>query len=243
MSSTFLTAEWRKLIMAQYAVEPAILQPHLPPGTELDLYEGACLVSLVGFLFDRVRLRGIPIPFHTRFEEINLRFYVRYRDPDGTARRGVVFISELVPRSAISFIARTFYEEPYSTVPTHHTIESTPHALKVAYSWRHKAATHRIEVTASPAAQPILPGSLEEFITEHYWGFTRRSNGTTSQYEVRHPSWQVYPIHTHRIEADFASLYGPAFANLNAEIPHSVLLAEGSTVSVHSNSKAAIISL
>jgi uncharacterized protein YqjF (DUF2071 family) len=77
MASTFLTAEWRKLIMAQYIVDPATLAPWLPSGVELDLYQGQCYVSLVGFLFDKVRIKGLPIPFHTRFEEINLRFYVR----------------------------------------------------------------------------------------------------------------------------------------------------------------------
>jgi uncharacterized protein YqjF (DUF2071 family) len=102
----FLTAEWRKLIMAQYEVAPETLAPWLPNGVELDLYQGKhCYVSLVGFLFDRVRLKGIPIPFHTRFEEINLRFYVVRTEPDGTRRRGVVFISEIVPRAAISLIA------------------------------------------------------------------------------------------------------------------------------------------
>jgi len=32
----FLTAEWRKLAFANYPVDPAVLQPCLPFGTELD---------------------------------------------------------------------------------------------------------------------------------------------------------------------------------------------------------------
>ena len=70
--SVFLTAEWRKLIMVQYAVAPKLLMPYLPGGVELDLFKGQCFVSMVGFLFDRVRLKNMPIPFHTRFEEVNL---------------------------------------------------------------------------------------------------------------------------------------------------------------------------
>src|ERR1700679_3564469 len=130
--STFLTAEWRKLIMAQYAIDPAILTPYLPGGVELDLYQNTFYVSLVGFLFDRVRLKGIPIPFHTRFEEINLRFYVRRTEPDGTYKRGVVFIREFVPRRAIAYVAKHLYEEPYAPTPTNHRIrlssESSPSA-------------------------------------------------------------------------------------------------------------------
>jgi uncharacterized protein YqjF (DUF2071 family) len=239
--STFLTAEWRKLIMAQYEVDPTTLKPWLPSGVELDLYTDEaqgqhCYVSLVGFLFDRVRLKGFPIPFHTRFEEINLRFYVVRNEPDGTRRRGVVFVSEIVPHAAISFIAKTFYQEPYTTHRTRHTIASAPNALIVRYEWQHTDAWHHIAVEASPLAQPIAPNSIEDFITEHYWGYTKRRNHTTSQYAVQHPRWQTYPIRSHSIQADFAALYGPAFAHLDAAQPTNILLAEGSAISVATNS-------
>jgi uncharacterized protein YqjF (DUF2071 family) len=228
----FLTAEWRKLIMAQYAVAPETLAPYIPRGVELDLFQSRCYVSLVGFLFDRVRVKGIPIPFHTRFEEINLRFYVTRTEPDGTRKRGVVFVSELVPRAAIAFIARRFYEEPYTAVPTRHTIEETPDALKVSYVWKHVNRWHSLAVEANATSRPIAPASEEDFITDHFWGYTKRADGSTSAYEVQHPRWQTYPITHHNINVDFATLYGPAFAHLNHAQPNSILLAEGSAVSV-----------
>jgi hypothetical protein len=234
---TFLTAQWRKLIMAQYEVSPATLAPWLPPGPSLDLYQNRCFVSLVGFLFDRVRILGLPIPFHTRFEEVNLRFYVARTEPDGARRRGVVFIREFVPRTAITLIANSLYEEPYATLPMRHTIAAAPHALTVSYSWRHSATWQSLAVEASPTPQPIAPGSEEEFITEHYWGYTKRTRGSTSEYAVEHPRWQVYPIRSFTIEADFATLYGPAFAALNGRQPASVLLAEGSAVSVSTGTR------
>ncbi len=239
MSSTFLTAEWRKLIMAQYAVEPAILAPYLPPGTALDLFHGQCFVSLVGFLFERVRLKGVPIPFHTRFEEVNLRFYVRRIDPDGTSRRGVVFISEFVPRAAITLIANLFYEEPYATLPTRHTISRTAESLRVSYGWKHRRTWQSLAVSAMPEPRPIAEGSIEEFITEHYWGFTKRTRGSTSQYEVKHPRWLVYPIRSHSIAADFGALYGPQFSHLSRRQPDNILLAEGSAISVGGGTRLA----
>jgi uncharacterized protein len=232
MPRTFLTAEWRKLIMAQYAVDPATLAHCLPPGVELDLFQGRCYVSLVGFLFDRVRVKGLAIPFHTRFEEVNLRFYVARTDPNGTRRRGVVFIREFVPRAAITLIANSLYEEPYATLPMSHSIVATPDSLAVKYAWSHHRIGQSMAVEASPTPQPIEPGSEEEFITEHYWGYSKRSRGNTSEYGVQHPRWSVYPIRNFTIEADLAALYGPAFASLNAQQPASVLLAEGSEVSV-----------
>jgi uncharacterized protein YqjF (DUF2071 family) len=180
---------------------------------------------------------SLPIPFHTRFEEVNLRFYVARTGPDGNRRRGVVFIREFVPRAAITLIANSLYEEPYATLPMRHSIASTPDVLTVSYSWCHNNKWHSLAVEADPAPQPIAPGSEEEFITEHYWGYTKRSRGAASEYGVEHPRWQVYPIRSSAIQANFAALYGPAFASLNGRTPASVLLAEGSDVTVASGTR------
>jgi uncharacterized protein YqjF (DUF2071 family) len=236
MTKTFLTAEWRKLIMAQYEVDPAILAPWLPPGVELDFYEVGdtrhCYISLIGFLFDQVRVKGISIPFHTSFEEVNLRFYVARTEPDGTRKRGVVFIREFVPREAIALVAELIYEEPYRAVAMDHSIHDTPHALFVSYRWGNRKSWQRMTVEAQPELKPIAPGSQEEFVTEHYWGYTKQKNGPTSEYQVQHPRWMVYPVNNFEIEVDFEALYGSAFAALTHQRPASVLLAEGSAVSV-----------
>jgi uncharacterized protein YqjF (DUF2071 family) len=234
MASPFLTAEWRKLIMAQYSVDPKLLTPHLPSGVELDRFEDRCYVSLVGFLFERVRIKGVPVPFHTRFEEVNLRFYVRRREAGGQTRRGVVFISEIVPRRAIAFVARTIYEEPYLAMPTRHQIDSSSDELRVSYGWKLGQRWHSLGVQVSPAALKVSHGGEEEFITEHYWGYTKRSSGSTSAYRVQHPQWQTCIAPSHQIDVDFGLLYGTAFAFLNDQPPASVLLAEGSAVSVYS---------
>ena len=235
--SVFLTAKWRKLIMAQYTVDPAVLNPFLPEGLELDLFHGECFVSLIGFLFDRVRLKGLAIPFHTRFEEVNLRFYVRSREKDGSARRGVVFLRELVPRLAITLVANLLYEEPYRTARMRREITQTESSLEVLYDWKWRERWHRIEAEASPERQPIASGSIEEFITEHYWGFTKRSRGATSQYQVEHPRWETYAVRRSMMDVDFGALYGPAFASLNAQEPASVLLAEGAPVSIRGGTR------
>jgi hypothetical protein len=231
MAKTFLTAEWRKLIMANYVVAEDVLQPYLPAGTELDRYLGRCYVSLVGFLFQDTRLKSIPIPFHRTFEEVNLRFYVRHTNSTGERRRGVVFISELVPRLALRLVANTIYGENYATVPMRHHWEENGEHRSVRYQWRHRGRWNELRVKAALDPLPIGADSAEEFFTEHYWGYTKRGCWT-SEYQVLHQRWMMYPVFEHSIDVDFGALYGSEFASLPEREPESVLLSEGSEVEV-----------
>jgi uncharacterized protein YqjF (DUF2071 family) len=221
----FLRAEWRKLAMANYAVDPDILKPYLPYGTELDLWNGNCYVSLVGFMFLRTRVLGIPVPFHINFPEVNLRSYVRRKEGDEW-RRGVVFIQEIVPRAALTFVANTLYGEHYRTLPMRHAWVQEQGQLTVRYGWK-KERWHQFEVTTGDRAVEITPGSEAEFITEHYWGYTRLGPGRTNSYAVEHPRWEVYPVADHALDVDFGLLYGQDFAVLNEQEPVSTMLAEG----------------
>src|SRR5450432_3594788 len=134
----FLTAEWRYLVMLNYDVDPAILHALVPKHTELDLWNGRAIASVVGFRFLGTRLLGVPIPLHRNFEEVNLRFYVRHRTADGEVRRGVVFVRELVPRFAIALTARLAYNEPYLAVSMRSTAPAGPVEAPglVSYGWK-----------------------------------------------------------------------------------------------------------
>ncbi|WP_192822240.1 YqjF family protein [Rufibacter sp. LB8] len=226
----FLTAEWRKLIMANYAIDPSLLLPYLPANTQLDLWNGACYVSLIGFLFTNTKIKGVKVPFHSTFEEVNLRFYVTYND-HGTVRRGVVFLKEIVPKPAITLVANTFYGEHYQTLPMAHSWQQHGKTLEVAYRFKQQN-WQELSVTAQLPSHAIAPGSEAEFITEHYWGYTKRKNGRVSGYEVAHPVWDTYPVLDYAIEVDFGQLYGHEFEFLRQATPTSVFLAEGSAIEV-----------
>ena len=228
---TFLTAEWRKLAIANYAVDPDILLPYLPFKTELDYWKDKCYVSLVGFSFINTKLKGINIPFHRNFEEINLRFYVRYKH-DNKWKRGVCFIKEIVPKPALTFIANSIYRENYITLPTRHELLVDENYMQVSYMWKHAGDWDNILVKTKLQPLQILEGSEEEFITEHYWGYTQLDKSVTSEYEVQHPRWQTYAVIEHQIKVRFGDLYGAEFGFLKDAIPDSVMLAEGSLISV-----------
>ena len=230
--SVFLRAEWRKLAMANYAVEPSVLTPYLPVGTQLDLWNNTCYVSLVGFMFLNTRLKGIKVPFHTNFEEVNLRFYVKRRTSSGI-KRGVVFVKEFVPKPALTFIANAIYQEHYQTVPMKHLMEneSAKRIIKVAYKWKLRD-WNSFGVIADSTPIDITEGSEEEFITEHYWGYTKTGAARTSEYAVEHPRWRVYLVKDYSLDVDFGSLYGKTFDFLGNQKPVSVFLAEGSEIIV-----------
>jgi len=232
MASTFLKAEWRKLILANYSVDKSLLLPNVPYKTELDSFNDICYVSLVGFMFLNTKVKGFNVPFHSNFEEANLRFYVRYKD-NGEWKRGAVFIKEIVPKAAITFVANTVYGEHYQTLAMKHLWTIENENITVEYNWKNKN-WNSLKVIANNNLTPIAIGSEAEFITEHYWGYTKLKNNKTSEYGVEHPRWEVYPIKNYYIDVDFKTTYGEEYDFLKSETPKSVFLAEGSEIQVKS---------
>lgn len=236
MSRTpFLTADWRYLVMLNYEIAPEALLPFLPRSTEIDLWHGRALISVVGFRFLRTRVGGVaPLLLHQQFEEVNLRFYVRREMPDGTTRRGVTFIRELVPKALVASVARIAYNEPYRALPMRSDapVAATEAPGRVAYEWQVDGAWRRVAATA--IGGPLLPSRDSEatFITEHYWGYGRLKDGRTAEYEVTHPRWRVWDATTPEFTGDTGSLYGPAFVDALSRPPSSAFIAEGSAVAV-----------
>lgn len=228
---SFLKAEWKKLAIANYQIDKELLIPYLPNGTEIDRFDGACYVSLVGFMFLNTKVLGMKIPFHTNFEEVNLRFYVKREDSD-EVKRGVVFIKEIVPRMAISFIANTLYKENYESMKMDHEWKEINENSEATYRWKSRNRWNTFSVDYNPKAQEIEPNSNVEFITEHYWGYARVHELVTNEYEVTHPKWHHYHINDYKIDVDFGETYGQKFSFLNNQKPNSVMLAEGSEITV-----------
>jgi uncharacterized protein YqjF (DUF2071 family) len=230
----FLTANWRYLALLNFVVDPKIVAPLVPPGTEIDFENGETFLSVVGFLFLDTRLLGLPIPLHRDFEEVNLRFYVRKKSAD-TWRRGVVFVREFVPRRAIALVARTFYGENYVALPMKHQIDHVDLKLSVEYSWRRGRKWESLKMSASGEPQTITAGSHPEFITEHYWGYTRVRAGC-SEYRVEHPRWKIWSADHFEFSAEVAALYGEQFVDPLNAVPRSTFIAEGSPITVERRS-------
>lgn len=230
----FLTAAWRQLALLNFPVDPSLLEEHIPPGTEVDFHQGETYLSIVGFLFQDTTICGLPALGHRDFTEINLRFYVR-RKVENEWRRGVVFIQEIVPRPAVTWIARTLYGENYITRPMQQFLEYDREKLlarTVEYRWQQASKWNRVGIVCTDQlpAEP-LPDSLEEFIIEHYWGYTF-AGGKTREYHVEHPRWQILPAEHVTWDCDAAATYGKKFGAMLSQQPASAFVALGSEVSV-----------
>ena len=228
---SFLKAEWRKLAIANYVVDQKILAKYLPAGTELDLWKGKCYLSVVGFMFVNTRILGFKIPWHINFEEVNLRFYVK-RLENGEWKRGVVFIKEIVPKWALTFIANTVYNENYETLPMEHSWNIENDKRTVEYKWKKQGKWNSLSITASVEKFSIDTNSETEFITEHYWGYAKVNEKKSNEYEVTHPKWEAYRVSDYKIAVDFKTAYGKEFEFLSSTKPVSVMLAEGSEITV-----------
>ena len=248
-----LKARWTDLLLLNFRVPAALLFEYAPPGTEPDLFDGHAYLSIVGFRFHGTRLFGLPIPGHTRFSEINLRYYVR-REVDGQARRGVVFVKEIAPRRAIGVAANWLYNENYITRPMRASIQIADTRLSpgdtLEYAWQtkttplpfgkgqgegsvprvHTARWNHLAARVTGPLQHPSAGSFEEFIVDNYWGYVRGRDGRTREYRVLHDPWRVAPVDNVQWDCDVARTYDPPFGEYLAAAPVSAFVADGSPI-------------
>jgi uncharacterized protein YqjF (DUF2071 family) len=182
-------------------------------------------------MFKKTSLFGIPIPFFGSFEEINLRFYVKRVDGN-KVKRGVVFINETVPFKIVALLANRLYKEHYISIPTRNKLVFGEDK-QINYAWKMQNKWNSISVCAGISKEKIGRDSMEEFIFERYFGYTKLDDSKSQEYQIHHPKWMVNKLSNATINCDFKMMYGNGFANLSNKNPDSILLAEGSTVTVN----------
>ena len=224
----FLRARWENLILITYSINPGLLEPLMPKGLEPDTINSNAFVSLVAFDFLDTKVRGIKVPFHVNFPEINLRFYVKTKE-----KRGVVFIRELVPKFFIARIANLLFNENYKSIKMTNQVEKNS-TVKVKHFGFYDGL--KFEIRVEGENNPYLPSedSLEHFFKEHEWGFGKSKRGETLIYRVEHPFWEIYPVKKYSLNFDFGAIYGKKWEFLNSQRPFNMTLAVGSAVKVFS---------
>ena len=217
--------------MLNYEVDPGLLNRYVPPGTSLDSFQGKTYVSLVGFRFCRTKLLGyFSVPFHTDFDEVNLRFYVRRKGGDED-RRGVVFIAEVVPKRALAMTARLLYGENYKCCQMRHRLDEGTRKT-AEYQWQVGGQWCRLSAQTEGLPAHPQEGSLEQFITEHYWGYSAQAAGGCVEYHVSHVPWQVWATAAAGFQGDASALYGSQLGAVLRRRPDCAFVADCSPVIV-----------
>ena len=237
----FLSAVWRNVALLSWAVPDEVLEPLLPSGLVLDRWDGSAYFSLVGLWFDDIRICGLPSPVR-RYEEVNLRFYVRKRTQTNRFLPGVVFIRQLVPHRTTARVARWRYGEPFKFVPMCHRFDTScpagsPNQDRVAYGWQHDGRHQGFWIASDEAPCDPPLGSLDEFLTARYWGYNGNPGRPTRAYKLTRPAWTTRRASAWGVECDSRGPFGSTFGRVMTERPASALLASGSHVQVHRPTK------
>jgi len=231
----FLTAQWVNMILANFPVPDELLTPYLPPGLELDRFEGRAYVSIVAFEFRDTRVFGVRWPGYRDFPEINLRFYARAGED-----RGVVFIREYAPSRVVAWIARRIYNERYKAVPVKRQVTETAHTIRVEDRLFIDGRENVISATGRKPGIDISPGGMEEFLRDLRWGFGTDRRGRCTRFLVEHPDWRIFPVQNFFMDWSWSKLYGPRWSLLQCQKPESVVFAGGSEISVFPRQRVAL---
>lgn len=224
-----LAADWRNPLIFSWPVSDKVLEPMVPAGLELDRWEGNAYVSLVGLRFERVRVFGLPSP-QGAYDEINLRFYVRRDRTSSDSGAGVVFIRQLVPQRMTAWAARIMYREPFEAVRTGHRFSETgsanvPAPDYVAYHWRRGERQQRFWARAVCEPEGAQAGSVEDFLTNRYWGYNGNPKAGTRTYHLSRREWKLRKAAEWGLECDLNEEYGGCLGNELRAPPISVLIA------------------
>ena len=226
-----ITATWRDIVILTYEADPGALPMRLPWGVYLDLWQGKCLVSLVGLRFLDTRVLGVHLPVCGSYPEVNLRFYVR-REVEGVTRRGVVFIRQLVPYRLTALAARMVYRERFRRAPVTHSREAEPARAEYAWSDGNNSEGNFAVWDLQPPALPE-PGSLEEFITCRYWGYSIRPRATALEYRVSRPEWEIQRAGQADLAVRDSGVVGRVLSPSLRKAPASALYVQGSEAGIH----------
>ncbi len=221
--------------MLNYEIDPSLLTTRLPLGCELETWQNTHFVSVVGFQFLNTRVLGIKLPCHVNFEEVNLRFYVK-RQVGDEVRRGVVFIKEIAPKRLVALVANHVYGENYVTCAMRHLVVPS----KATYEWKRGGGWESVSENFEGRPSLLPEDSEESFISEHYWGYSKKPNNETMEYRVDHPRWQVWRAKVASLRCDVASLYGNEFAQALSRPPSTGFIADGSRFVVHHGQRVSV---
>ena len=178
---------WDHITFLHWPYSPAVVQRLLPPGLEVETFDGVAWVGLVPFVM-QVRPPGVgPIPWLSDFPETNVRTYVRA--PDGST--GVWFLSLDAARLAAVVTARTTYRLPYFWSQMTASDDRTSWRYECRRRWPGpRPALSRVEIAIGEPYAPDALSDLDHWLTAR-WTLFSRFPRSLWRARADHPPWQL----------------------------------------------------
>lgn len=173
---------WCDLAFIHFEADAAEIRAQLPPGLELDTFEGRAWIGLVPFRMEGVTRRGLPAPsLFCDFPEFNVRTYVRHG-----GKPGVWFFSLDVPNATAVWAARTFFHLPYFRA------DISVNPVNGGFDYRVQRGERAFAAHYRPMGPLVTaPGDFGTWATERYCLYTRSSRGVLYRGEIQHPRWPL----------------------------------------------------
>jgi uncharacterized protein YqjF (DUF2071 family) len=190
----FMHQSWSDLLFAHWPVRFEHLRELIPPGLELETFDGYAWIGVVPFRMHNIHLRGLPpVPYTSAFAELNVRTYVTAGD-----KPGVFFFSlDAANRMAVMMARRFFYLPYFNAEMRVEQQGKTYHYVSLRKDRR--GADVSFEASYAPLSPAFIssPGTFEHWLTERYCLYTMDNGQNIVRGEIHHAPWTL-----HRAELD-----------------------------------------
>lgn len=154
----YMRHRWQNLSFLHSSHEPDAIQELLPPGLQIDTFDGKAWIGLVPFQIAQARPRGFPsVPLVSNFDETNVRTYVTHQ-----GRPGIWFFS----LDANGWLACQIARRTVGLAYHYATMSVNSQVDQIRYQSNRKEANSDICLTVEQEVKIAEPGSLDFFLIE-----------------------------------------------------------------------------
>ena len=222
-----LRMTWVDVAFLHWPVPVEAVRPLVPPGLEIDTFEGTAWIGIVPFEMRNVAPQGLPpIPTASDFPELNVRTYVKHGDRAGVwffSLDAASWLAVMGARGAANlpyFHARMTMNRPGPDDVSYESERTHPGAAPAAFRAWYRPTGPVFEST---------PATFEHWSTDRLCLFSTSNEGGLQRLDIEHARWPLQTAVTDVVLNTMAAASGIA---LPTQPPH-VLFAKTLDVVAH----------
>lgn len=228
-----LKAQFSKLVTINFQIDDQLLKPLVPPGLELDYFEGETYVSLIAMTISGVKIWGLPFSIVPAAPDVSLRFYVR-RSGGEHADNGTCLIKDYVGGATLAWYLESQFKSKFKKIKFKSTAAGfgNNEIPEIEYQWKAGDQWNKLRVRARSQITKRGPDTKVGFILDHM-NYFASVDGRTLVYQVERPRWEVWDAAQANFNCNVERMFGRQFVRPLAKRPASVFVTAGSPVTVY----------